>query len=580
MGYKNFSVALFCTVNDLIPIEQLDYLEEKINFIEKHISFNKVYLETYRSGRLLEKEKLLKIKEFFNKKGVLTSGAITPLPTYDPELAFESFCYNNNTHMEVFLDSVKFTAGIFDEIIIDDFFFTNCKCNKCIAAKKENDWQSYRMELLKQVSEEIVSTAKGVNPDINFIIKYPNWYEEYQNTGYNPEVQTDIFDMVYTGTETRDPENTQQHLQRYLSYFLMRYIENMKPGKNGGGWIDGLDCTYNLGAYGEQAYLTLFSKAKEITLFCLSLLASDSSVFVPLAGYVFDRTDSFVGLLGNPQGISCYKPYHSSGENYLHNYMGMLGVPMEPTPHFSLDSSNIFLTSSAAKERDIIVKIKERLSLGKKVFVTSGFIRSTQGMGIEDIVNFNYTEKKASIKKFAYKTWDCAYERYYHASEEFVIPQIEYGTNDVWTIVSGISQNNNFPVLAAAGYGKGTMYLLTIPDDAADLYYFPREILKVVREFMCEGMFVSLDAESKVGLFVYDNDTFIVQSFLPYNTIVNIQIDGCRTKLMEIDNKYEYSGSRKYENAAGNIVEGIKTDEKTLFTLKLKARTFKVFKCV
>lgn len=580
MGYKNFSVALFCTVNDLILIEQQNYLEDKISFIEKHVSFNKVYLETYRSGKLIGKEKLLKIKEFFNKRGVLTSGAITPLPTYDPELAFESFCYNNHNHMEVFLDSVKFTAGIFDEIILDDFFFTNCKCSKCIAAKKEQDWQSYRTERLKQVSEEIVSAAKGVNPNVNFIIKYPNWYEDYQNTGYNLEAQPDIFDMVYTGTETRDPENTQQHLQRYLSYFLMRYIENVKPGKNGGGWIDGLDCTYNLGAYGEQAYLTLFSKAKEITLFCFSLLASEHSVFVPLAGYVFDRADGFIGLLGKPQGIHCYKPYHSSGENYLHNYIGMLGVPMEPSPHFSSDSSIIFLTSSAAKDKDIISKIKERLSVGKNVFVTSGFLRSTQRMGIEDIACFNYTEKKASIKKFAYKTWDCAFERYYTAHEEIVIPQIEYGTNDVWTIISGISQNNNFPVLAAAGYGKGTMYILTIPDDAADLYYFPREILKAVRDCICEGMFVSIDAESKVGLFVYDNDTFIVQSFLPYNTTVNIMVDRCPTKLQELDNKYEYTGSSNFENAAGRTIEGTDVNGKTSFSIKLKARTFKVFKCV
>ena len=53
--------------------------------------------------------------------------------------------------------------------------------------------------------QRIVSLAKRVNPNINFIIKYPNWYESYQATGYNPGMQKDVFDMVYTGTETREP---------------------------------------------------------------------------------------------------------------------------------------------------------------------------------------------------------------------------------------------------------------------------------------------------------------------------------------------------------------------------------------
>lgn len=579
MGYKNFNVAIFCTVYDLIPINCLDYLKGKIDFIEKHISFSKVYLETFRSGKMLDREKLLKIKEFFNLRGILTSGAITPLPTYDPELAFESFCYNNDTHKKTFIDAVKFTAQVFDEIILDDFFFTNCKCHKCIAAKKNQDWQSFRIKLLKDISSEIVSTAKGVNPNVNLIIKFPNWYEDYQNTGYNLKDQPDIFDMVYTGTETRDPENTQQHLQRYLSYFLMRYIENVKPEKNGGGWIDGLDCTYNLGAHAEQAYLTLFSKAKEITLFCLSLLASEHSVFVPIAGYVFDRADSFAGLIGKPRGIRCYKPYHSYGENYLHGYIGMLGVPLEPYPDFTEDSI-IFLTASAAKDKNIIRKIKDHLLRGKNVVVTSGFINSAKDMGIEDIITFNYTEKKALIKKFAYKTWNCAYENYYTAYKDIIIPQIEYGTNDVWTIISGISENNNFPVLAATGYGKGTMFVITIPDDYGHLYYFPREILKAVRDNICEEMLVSIDAESRVGLFVYDNDTFIVQSFLPYNTSVKILVNRSRVMLKKIDNKYEYDDGNNFASEDRMNMEGSHISGKTLFEIKLQSGTFNVFKCI
>jgi len=40
-----------------------------------------------------------------------------------------------------------------------------------------------------------------------------------------------MFDMIYAGTETRDPVYTTQHLQQYQGYAIMRYFENVKPGK-------------------------------------------------------------------------------------------------------------------------------------------------------------------------------------------------------------------------------------------------------------------------------------------------------------------------------------------------------------
>ena len=44
----------------------------------------------------------------------------------------------------------------------------------------------------------------------------------------------------------------------------MRYLENVAPGRNLGGWFDPYECTYNLTSYLEQGYLTLFAKAKEV----------------------------------------------------------------------------------------------------------------------------------------------------------------------------------------------------------------------------------------------------------------------------------------------------------------------------
>ncbi len=76
----------------------------------------------------------------------------------------------------------------------------------------------------------MIKPAKAVNPKVKLVIKYPNWYEHYQGLGYNLEAEPKLFDGIYTGTETRDPVYTQQHLQQYQSYLIMRYLENVKPG--------------------------------------------------------------------------------------------------------------------------------------------------------------------------------------------------------------------------------------------------------------------------------------------------------------------------------------------------------------
>ena len=56
--------------------------------------------------------------------------------------------------------------------------------------------------------------------------------------GFDLDREPKIFDGIYTGTETRDPEITDQNLQPYESYHIIRYFENIAPGRNGGGWVD------------------------------------------------------------------------------------------------------------------------------------------------------------------------------------------------------------------------------------------------------------------------------------------------------------------------------------------------------
>ncbi|NLO39871.1 MAG: permease, partial [Ruminiclostridium sp.] len=312
MGYKNFKLAVYCPVGSLTSITDLHRFEEQFRFVEKHLHIDKVYLETFRDFHTIDPGKMKEIKNFFQSKGIQTSGGITT-SAWSRD-GFGSMCYTNGDHKNKLKEIVIETAKLFDEIILDDFYFSNCKCTSCIQQKGELSWAKFRCEMMKEISRVyVIKPAKQTNPSVNLIIKYPNWYEHYQETGYNLKDEPELFDMIYTGTETRNPQYTHQHLPRYLSYFMIRYMENVKPGKNGGGWFDPFQCSYNPASYADQGYLTLLGKAAEVTLFSLgNLISRDYALFVPVAGYVMDSADEFLGELGKPTGTAAYIPYHSS----------------------------------------------------------------------------------------------------------------------------------------------------------------------------------------------------------------------------------------------------------------------------
>jgi hypothetical protein len=564
VSYRNFKIAIYCPVGNLNSINDLNKFEQSFKFFEKHLNVDKVYLETYRGNETIDWDKMRKIKEFFNSKGIQTSGGITT--TVSERGEFVSLCYNDDIHKNGLKEIITKTAELFDEIILDDFFFTNCRCKACIEAKCGLSWAEYRTELMKEVSiDYVIRPAKEVNPNVNLIIKYPNWYEHYQETGYNLKDEPSLFDMIYTGTETRDSMYTQQHLPRYLSYFIMRYMENVKPGKNGGGWFDPYQCSYNLQSYADQARLTVFGKAKEVTLFCLgALLDRDYSMFVPIGGYVLETMDEFVGGLGNPIGTACYIPYHSMGEDYLHNYMGMLGIPLEPYPYFESEEKNIFLTENAAYDKEIVSKIETALLEGRNVIITSGLLKALQNEGVKLPVNVRYTDRKAYINEFALSAHGISFEKIVSSTKSILIPQLEYATNDVWQLISGLGNNNNFPILLNTKYSNGNLSIVTIPDDFGDLYHYPREVLNSLRKAFSPNAKVSIDTVGNVGLFTYDNNTFVVKSFLPHQQDISIYVDEQNVKLVDM--------------VTGESVNGICANDRTVFNINLSPMLYRAYK--
>jgi hypothetical protein len=580
-NYQNFDVAIYLPVGVVQRFENPDVLQSEWAAISSQLKVDKVYIEVQRDRVLASDQVLDQVKKFFQDRGVRVAGGLALSDNNSGQ--FRSFCYTNPADREFIQHAVELAARHFDEIILDDFFFVTTKYDSDLAAKGGRSWTQFRLDLMDEAAETLViKAARAVNPRVKLVIKFPNWYEHFQGLGYDLAQEPRLFDGIYTGTETRDPYGTDQFLQQYESYEIFRYLENIKPGGNGGGWVDTFSINY-LDRYAEQLWNTMFAKAPEIMLFNWGALLQPAvpgeraawqalptsfdylrmarlehpwtagrpaPIMARAAGYSLEQVDAFLGRLGQPVGIESYKPLNSTGEDFLHNYLGMIGIPIDLHPAFPTDAATVLLTESAKFDPDIVARIKGQLEAGKSIIITSGLLRALQGRGIEDIVELECTDHKVLAQD--YSTGFGSGNRITVGQETggrgILFPQIRFLTNDAWSLVSARESGNGYPLLIMDRYAKGVLYVWTIPDNFRNLYFLPPEVTSAIKNVVMHGFFVRLDGPSQVALFAYDNHAFIVESYLDHEVDVKVSVSDGFTKLHNLVTGEELAGQEPPAN--------------------------------
>ena len=293
-AHDQFRVAIYIPVSVVERMKDPAWLRQSWDEISSQVKVDKIYIESYRSGVLADDALLEAVKAFFAAHGVEVAGGIAFAAGGDMagsqsgagDGQFVSFWYTDPKQRAYVKNVSEVTARHFDEIILDDFFFNNSKRDSDIAAKGDQSWSAFRLKLMDEAARELVlGAARAVNPKVKIIIKFPNWYEHFQANGYDLDQEPKIFDGIYTGTETRDPEDNDQHLQQYESYQIMRYFDNVAPGANGGGWVDIYGNRY-LDRYAEQLWDTMLAKAEQIVLFQYSDLLRPARLEIARPGAV------------------------------------------------------------------------------------------------------------------------------------------------------------------------------------------------------------------------------------------------------------------------------------------------------
>ncbi len=524
-NYRNFKLVYYFVAQGTARAEQ-DRLERDIAFFEKYLRADKVYLEPYRSSVLADEAHVELCRKTFEAHGVEVAGGLTTTILAEPgeepkQRLFDTFCYNDRAMTERLREVCSFLGKHFNEFIIDDFFFTNCTCEACRRGRDEfnrthgirdGSWKAYRLALMEKASREyVIAPAKAANPDCKITIKYPNWAESYQETGYNPAAQRKLFDRIYTGTEARDTVTTDQHLPRYLSYSLMTYFENMWPGHNGGGWFDPFDL-HITEQYLEQAYLTAFSKPKELMMFCFQALADHP--FIPPLGYHLDKLDEVLDFCGNPVGIPCYLPDNCQGEDNLQDFLGMCGLPVTLTPYWPENAPFMLLTRSSACDPDAADKLETYVAGGGKALVTSGFLEASMDRGIRRMTSIRFSGRR--IRGRHYRIENSPRRRgleFPAGTEDIGLPVCEFRNNATWAVVKVADTEESFGILLKDTYGKGQMWTLAVPDSFPDLYKLPGKALTRIRqEFPAGGAW--LECEAGISLFPYDNEALVIYPYV------------------------------------------------------------------
>jgi hypothetical protein len=584
--HDQFRAAVYIPVFVVQKMSDPGYLENSWKDLSSQVGIDKVYIETYRSGTTVDDALLQKVKKFFVGHGVEVAGGIAYVGAGDTagsdadddsEGQFVSMCYTDPKQREYVKQIAEVTARNFDEIMLDDFFFNNTKRDSDIAAKGKLSWTDFRLKLMDDVSRELVlGPARAVNPKVKVIIKFPNWYEHFQANGYDLDKQPKMFDGIYTGTETRDPVITDQHLQQYESYMIVRYFDNVaedsKTSRNGGGWVDIYDNRY-LDRYAEQLWDTMLAKTPQMMLFQYSDLLRpvewgdrgawsgmatsftsaglekwhvDSSSNAPAsyasaAGYALNTVNTVLGKLGKPVGIASYKPYQSTGEDFLHNYLGMIGIPIELHPEFPAEAKTVLLTEQASFDPDLVTKIRTHLEKGSNVVITTGLLKKLQGKGIEQIADIHMTGNVLRVNEY----WGgsgAGAGADLGKTNDVLVPEIAFLTNDAWPVVRGTANGRGAPLLLMDRYSKGILFVLTIPENANDLYLLPQPTLTAIRQYVMGGFPVWMDAPAKVSLFAYDNKSFVVESYLDAAATVMLATPGAAARLRNLATGEEITG--------------------------------------
>ncbi len=556
-SYQNFKVTVYIPVRVVKRMARDPaWMRSSWKEIGSALHVDQVFIESYRAGVSADGAQLDRVKHFFESRGVAVAGGMAMLgPGRGGQ--FNTLDYALPADRALARRMSALTARHFNEFVLDDLYFFNTKSDADIAAKGGRSWAEYRMRTMDEVSRDLIlGPARAANPKVRIIIKFPNFYPSFQGMGFDLVHEPKIFPEIWTGDETRYAPTTDQELLPYESYEIFRYFENIAPGRNGGGWVDPI-AMHDLDRYAEQLWDTILAKAPAINLFeytdllriadpknrapwqhlpttfnyrrmvleCCATPGAPAARHPRLAdavAYSLRQVDRIAGGLGEPRGLAVYRPLDSSGEDFLPEMLGMIGIPVEMYPRWP-NAHSVLLTQAAAHDPRIVTEIESHLRAGDRVIITSGLLRVLQHRGFDRVTDMRLTHRIVAPTRYV-EGFGFGAGTVLGKSRPILFPLIHFYTNEDWAVLRGLDDAGGVPLLLMDHYGKGELYVLDVPEEQNDLASLPPPVLDALRRLLTPGL-PRLEGPAQVSLFDYANGARVVESYLDQPVAVRL-IDG------------------------------------------------------
>jgi hypothetical protein len=191
-------------------------------------------------------------------------------------------------------------------------------------------------------------------------------------------------------------------------------------------------------------------------------------------------------------------------------------------------------------------------------------VSATKDSGFKDLANIRVTDRRASVKSYGLSPQGRTFEELVPGDEPVTLPWLQFATNDAWELVFGLCENNNLPVLLAVDYGNGKLFVLTIPDNPAEMSHYPPRVLDILRAVLFAGFPVQIQAPAGICYFPYDNDTFAVVSFREHPEGITFITSKIGSELVELTD--------------GRVIQGMKAEDHTSFSDILQASQMKAYR--
>jgi hypothetical protein len=132
----------------------------------------------------------------------------------------------------------------------------------------------------------------------------------------------------------------------------------------------------------------VLADAKEMLLFCYgSLLRGTGPANVEKLRAEIPGLFKLAGLVRDKPivGIAAPKPPNSDadGEQYVFDFVGMLGLPLVPTARIDADSKAAFFSVHVLKDPKFPARLNKMLDAGKPVLITDGLAERLRGVALE-----------------------------------------------------------------------------------------------------------------------------------------------------------------------------------------------------